>query len=478
MARAPLSVGRRVPPGHPPARSRRHRSLLAPPAASRPSSRQSSTNGANIYLKGINPSGSFAKGTANRSGTDIDLFISLATNTEETLKEIYEKLFTRLTETGYTPKRQNVSINVKINGYSVDLVPGRRQDYPTQDHSLWRNKAGTWTKTNVNTHITHVRAYGRLQESRILKLWRDQQGLDFPSFYLELAVIDALSTMTLLGGLALDLSSRIRRIFGYLLDKFPGSRIVDPANSANIISEDLTARQGRHQGGRGARAPGHQLEPDRPMTTWSLSQLLVGLHDDVEHRLQIVRNTLGHPTVKGDGSAAVWLKLFETYLPRRYCAETAHVVDSNGTFSEQIDVAIYDRQYSPFIFHYEGQIVLPAENLYAAYGAKQTINAPNIDYAQKKVASVRHLHRTSLPIPYAGGTYPAKAPAHILGGILAFDSDRKPPLGDSLVTALGQNPDSRLDLSCAALHGIFACDANGWSPWTPMASRPRPFYSN
>ena len=40
----------------------------------------------------ISPSGSFAKGTANRSGTDIDLFISLSESTPETLKEIYDSL--------------------------------------------------------------------------------------------------------------------------------------------------------------------------------------------------------------------------------------------------------------------------------------------------------------------------------------------------------------------------------------------------
>ena len=79
-------------------------------------------------LSDVSPSGSFAKGTANRSGTDIDLFISLSQNTPETLKQIYDKLFSRMTEKGYSPKRQNVSINVKVNGYDVDLVPARRQD--------------------------------------------------------------------------------------------------------------------------------------------------------------------------------------------------------------------------------------------------------------------------------------------------------------------------------------------------------------
>lgn len=71
---------------------------------------------ANVYLISVSPSGSFAKGTANHSGTDIDLFISLSENTVETLQQIYETLFARLVQAGYTPKRQNVSINIRVNG--------------------------------------------------------------------------------------------------------------------------------------------------------------------------------------------------------------------------------------------------------------------------------------------------------------------------------------------------------------------------
>jgi Nucleotidyltransferase domain len=54
-------------------------------------------------LLGIGPSGSFAKGTANNSGTDIDLFISLSDQTTETLKDIYQKLFSTLKNSSSTP---------------------------------------------------------------------------------------------------------------------------------------------------------------------------------------------------------------------------------------------------------------------------------------------------------------------------------------------------------------------------------------
>jgi hypothetical protein len=191
---------------------------------------------ANGRLLAMHASGSFMKGTANLSGTDIDLFISLSEETTETLREIYTKLFNRLGERGYTPKRQNVSINIKVNGYSVDLVPAKRQNILSTDHSLYRRKADTWTKTNVVTHINHVSRSGRQSEIRLLKLWRDQKGLDFPSFYLELTVMAALA-----GRLPWSLSSNMQTAFDYLRDSFSTARVMDPANTNNVISDDLSS---------------------------------------------------------------------------------------------------------------------------------------------------------------------------------------------------------------------------------------------
>jgi hypothetical protein len=167
------------------------------------------------------------------------------------------------------------------------------------------------------------------------------------------------------------------------------------------------------------------------MSEWSLSQLLASLHDDIQQRLATVRKAFNHPGTKGDASESVWIDLLEKYLPKRYQAATAHVVDSLGNFSQQIDVVVFDRQYSPFIFNYQGQTIIPAESVYAAFEAKQVATAEMVAYAQDKVASVRRLHRTSLPIPYAKGTYPAKPLIPILGGLLAFESGWSPALGPS-----------------------------------------------
>src|SRR5262249_40537879 len=117
---------------------------------------------------------------------------------------------------------------------------------------------------------------------------------------------------------------------------------------------------------------------------------------------------------------------------------------------------IFDRQYSPLIFHYQDQTIIPAESVYAVFEAKQSINAEYVDYTQKKVASVRRLHRTSLPIPYAQGAYPPKPVIPILGGILTFESDWSPAFGHAFNEALnGGDANGRLNLGCVAAHGYF-----------------------
>ena len=195
------------------------------------------------------------------------------------------------------------------------------------------------------------------------------------------------------------------------------------------------------------------------MSNWSLSQLLSSLHEDIEQKLATVRKAIHHPGSKGDASENVWIELLNQYLPTRYQTAKAHVVDSKGQFSQQIDVVVFDRQYSPFIFSYQGAIIVPAESVYAVFEAKQTADAGLVSYAQDKVASVRRLHRTSLPIPHAGGVYPAKQLIPILGGMLTFESNWKPAMGDSFVSALNAGiGDRQLDIGCVASHGHFHRD--------------------
>jgi hypothetical protein len=197
-------------------------------------------NWAGINLMGVYPSGSFAKGTAVRSGTDIDLFLSLGEYDRRPMRAVHESLFDMLVAEGYKPRRQNVSLNICLKGSSVDLVPAHRQNAESDDHSLYVSKKDTWIKTNVRKHIEYVRAAKRQNETRIVKLWRNQHALDFPSFYLEMAVIRALEVRA-----TPYLSANVYAVFEYLRDALVHARFVDPANSNNVVSDTLSDTEKR-----------------------------------------------------------------------------------------------------------------------------------------------------------------------------------------------------------------------------------------
>jgi hypothetical protein len=182
-------------------------------------------------LLGIQFSGSYAKGTAISLGTDVDLFLSL--NTSQPVKDLYWSLFQYCADHQLRPQPQNVSIRIQSNRLNIDLVPARKQPGNTNDHTLYNRKSDSWVQTNVAEHIRVVSTSGCTTEIRALKIWRELHHLDFPSFYLELTVIAALS-----GNRSPSLAERVFSILGYLAQKFQNARVLDPANTNNVISND------------------------------------------------------------------------------------------------------------------------------------------------------------------------------------------------------------------------------------------------
>lgn len=190
-------------------------------------------NGFNLTGKKL--SGSRVKGTAITLSSDLDIFISLSSSTTASLSVIYNSLYDYIRSQNIQCKKQNVSIGVVYNNKNVDLVPGKRQHQYGDDHSLWKNKQSTWTQTNITTHISTVKNSNRNVEIMAAKIWRERHAIDFPSLFLELAVLEATKYKTL--G---DYDNNFWEALGWLSTNITTVRIIDPANSNNVISDDLT----------------------------------------------------------------------------------------------------------------------------------------------------------------------------------------------------------------------------------------------
>ncbi|SDM18262.1 DUF6602 domain-containing protein [Microbacterium azadirachtae] len=171
-----------------------------------------------------------------------------------------------------------------------------------------------------------------------------------------------------------------------------------------------------------------------------------------------------HPGTKGDATEDNWRAVLDEFLPARYGVGSAFVIDSTGGLSEQIDIAIFDRQYSPLFFEQNGVNFIPVESVYAVCEVKPVMNKANLDYARGKIASVRALHRTSMPVRHAGGEFPAQDPASkpILGVFLSTAVEWTEISSEAAQTAIAETTPTPLDLGVAVQGGAF--DRTGSSP--------------
>lgn len=189
----------------------------------------------------------------------------------------------------------------------------------------------------------------------------------------------------------------------------------------------------------------------------SLKELYTSTQEVMESRLRVGRVAYDHATTKGTVTENNWIEWMRTYLPKRYCVDRAFVIDSDNHVSDQIDLVIYDQQYSHLVFEMNGEKHVAAESVYAVFEIKQDLDKEHMDYAVNKFKSVRNLKRTSAPIISANGRALPKIPENIISGVLTLDSKWASPILKHISPYMLNNPNNEVvDLVCCVEEGSFA----------------------
>ena len=138
-------------------------------------------------------------------------------------------------------------------------------------------------------------------------------------------------------------------------------------------------------------------------------------------QLDLSARSITHNGVMGEVNEQHFLQVLRRYLPRRYEVDRGIVIDSNGATSDQIDIVIFDHQYTPTLLDQQSHRFIPAEAVYCVLEVKPTVSKQYLEYAADKARSVRELQRTSVPIQSAGGVLPPKPLFPIVAGIVAIN---------------------------------------------------------
>lgn len=154
-----------------------------------------------------------------------------------------------------------------------------------------------------------------------------------------------------------------------------------------------------------------------------LRKSFVAAQEVLRKQLELSKVSIAHGGVKGAVNEEHFIATLREYLPYRYQVSSAIVLDSGGNSSDQIDVVVFDQQYTPTLLDQRNHRFIPAEAVYAVFEVKPTINRRYLNYAADKAASVRQLNRTSVAIHHAGGIFPAKPLFRIVAGIVGIEND-------------------------------------------------------
>lgn len=185
--------------------------------------------------------GSYAKNTGMRNHLDLDLVTRFPSNPYYNTKDCYELVYSVLRRNKWQPRRKNAAIrisNLSLPGNTTlehaDIVP-EQQISNSQYCYLWLNKENKSLKTSVHQHIEEVKKLGMYDLIRLLKYWKYQHKLPYPSFILEQCLIKWAKDEP--RNASQDIIIRLQTHIDYVARKIKNIQLVDPANpSGNIIT--------------------------------------------------------------------------------------------------------------------------------------------------------------------------------------------------------------------------------------------------
>ncbi len=191
--------------------------------------------------------GSLAKDTMILESYDLDLPTYFGTDQRpgESLEELYNGLANCLSAEYYVERKRS-ALRLRKKGdqeehedFRIDVVPGRFTDETKTDAFLYVNDFSDKErlKTNLQTHIAHVKNSGLVREISLLKLWKVRNKISLKTFILELMVIKVLND----GRYNEGLERNIKYLWTFMRDNIDGLVLEDPANpTGNDLSKILT----------------------------------------------------------------------------------------------------------------------------------------------------------------------------------------------------------------------------------------------
>ena len=99
--------------------------------------------------------------------------------------------------------------------------------------------------------------------------------------------------------------------------------------------------------------------------------------ENYENMNTMMKNELNmrseHGGSTGNYREEMWMKFFRGIIPMKFAmAQGVLIIDSYGNVSREVDIAVFDETYSPYLFQYNSLKVIPIEAVAIVIECKST----------------------------------------------------------------------------------------------------------
>ncbi|MEV4237051.1 DUF6602 domain-containing protein [Nocardia sp. NPDC049737] len=148
---------------------------------------------------------------------------------------------------------------------------------------------------------------------------------------------------------------------------------------------------------------------------------------------------IAHQGEKGRENELALARILERLVPARYGIGSGLLIDSQGGYSKQIDIVVYDQADQPALMAQTTQVLFPVEFVHLCIEVKTTVDGDEIGDAIEKRNSVNKLA--------SRGGHPAFA-------FVGYNSSCHPPTIAQHLRAPSSN--DRIDIACVLQSALFA----------------------
>ena len=197
-------------------------------------------NHINIKIK---KSGSKEKGDSIKGKSDVDIFVSIDDyDNEASVKKYRLSLYKYLSNFYSNIRNQDVSIGINYAGINVDVTPGKiikNDSYYSfnKDHYIYSLDDDRNIKTNIDKQISLICSSNHINEIILLKIWKTNNDIKFPSIAIELIVIKYFNDYPYANS---SISNNMIGLMHYIAENIETIKLSDPGNLSNDVLEDFS----------------------------------------------------------------------------------------------------------------------------------------------------------------------------------------------------------------------------------------------